>query len=92
MEGHHGHSFGDGAFQQAAPRGQRALGLQIEAVLPLGMLQVQGMDSGVAQIEQLASFRTQEQREVSRSVPGRGKGAHARDDLGFAIDQLYLVA
>jgi hypothetical protein len=92
MEGHHGHSIGDGAFQQAAARGQRALGFEIEAAFPVGIFQVLRVGGGVAQIEQLPAFRTQQQRKVSGSMPRRGKGADAGNDLSFAIDQLYLVA
>src|SRR5208283_1769285 len=53
MERHEVHVSGYGAVQQRAASVGRLLGSQVEAVLPIRPLQVQGMNGRVAHVEEM---------------------------------------
>lgn len=75
MESHYVHAFARGPVQQAAPCEDRLRGSVIEAVVPFGVLQMQWMRGGVAQIEKLLSIRGDADCEVSGCVAeGRNGG------------------
>ena len=92
MECHQVHVAIHGAFQELAAGDQGAVGCQIEAILPAGLFQVQRVDGGIAEVEQLLTFGGDEHGEVARRVSGCGNGDYARHDFGFAIDGFDLVA
>ena len=60
MEGHYMHPLGRGLREQAVPRGDGAFRLQVEAVPPFRILEVQRMHRRVSQMEQLLAVRAQE--------------------------------
>src|SRR5689334_22975414 len=66
VEGHHQHVFGGGAFEQTAARGDRGVGSKIEAVLPARLLEMERMDGGISQIEQMLAVVGDEDGEMSR--------------------------
>jgi hypothetical protein len=89
---HQVHIIGDGAVQEPAAGEQGAVALQVETILPGRLLQVQRVDGGIAEVEQILAFRGNQDGQMARRVTGRGNGGDAGHDFGFAVDGLDLVA
>src|SRR3954468_18108203 len=92
MESHQVHVAFDGALHQFTARFKRSPGGKIEAILPAGLLQVQGMYGGIAEIEQSLPLRFEQHGEMSGSVAGRGNHPHPWDDLAFIRNRLDLMS
>src|SRR5215472_6870217 len=91
VEGHHVHVLRHGELEQAAARGRGGIGGQVEAVLPRGLLRVQGMYGRIAGIQQMLSVTRHQHRQMARRMTRRRNGAHSRHHLLVAADQLDLA-
>src|SRR5450759_5017672 len=86
------HVIGNGAFHELAAGEDGAIGGQVESILPGRLLQVERVDGGIAQVEQLLAFGCDQHGKMAWSVAGRGNGDDAGHDLDLAVDGLDLVA
>src|SRR5450432_2264799 len=96
VKSHQVHVVGNGALHELAAGDQGAVAGEVETVVPGRLLQVERVDGGIAEVEQLLAFGGNEDGEMAWRVTGGGNGEHAGHNFSFAVvfavDGLDLVA
>jgi hypothetical protein len=81
-----------GLVEQAPFAGGRSFAVLVPDRMPLRMLEMDGMQGGIRNVEKLLAVRLERYGHMPFGVPGRRQHVDARRERDLPIEQLYPFA